>query len=188
MVYSQTDDEIFCALYAGCSTTLNMACGDVMLTQRTEYPFEGDVEIEVTPSVDGAEFTLWLRVPTWCTGEGFVPGELYRYDDGVKCRAEASVNGHRVRARAVRGFVPVRRKWHAGDKVLLRLPMPVRSSAADERVEDDRDRRCITRGPLVYCAETADNSYPVSEYFVGGGSVCLPRSRWCAERHSRDGC
>ena len=50
-------------------------------------------------------------------------------------------------------------------------PMPVRSSAADERVEDDRDRRCITRGPLVYCAETADNSYPVSEYFVGGGSI-----------------
>lgn len=171
MVYSQTDDEIFCALYAGCSTTLNMACGDVTLTQRTEYPFDGDVEIEVTPSVDGAEFTLWLRVPTWCTGEGFVPGELYRYDDGVKCRAEASVNGHRVRVRAVRGFVPVRRKWHAGDKVLLRLPMPVRSSAADERVEDDRDRRCITRGPLVYCAETADNSYPVSEYFVGGGSI-----------------
>lgn len=171
MIYSQTDDEIFCALYAGCSTTLELACGKVGLTQRTEYPFEGDVEIEVAPETDGAEFTLWLRVPTWCTGKGFVPGELYRYDDGVDVEAEVSVNGRKVRARAVRGFIPVRREWHAGDKVLLTLPMPVRSNVADERVEDDRDRRCITRGPLVYCAETADNEFPVNEYFVEGRKI-----------------
>lgn len=171
MVYSQTDDEIFCALYAGCSTALDLSCGKVSLTQRTEYPFSGDVEIEVDPAADGAEFTLWLRVPTWCTGEGFVPGDLYRYDDGITCKAEVKVNGRRIRERAVRGFVPVRRKWHSGDKVSLSLPMPVRSSAADERVEADADRRCITRGPLVYCAETADNEFPVNEYFIGGGSV-----------------
>lgn len=171
MVYSQTDDEVFCALYAGCSTTLHLECGDVGLTQRTDYPFSGDVEIEVDPASDGAEFTLWLRVPTWCTGEGFVPGDLYRYDDGIACKAEVKVNGRRIRERAVRGFIPVRREWRTGDRVSLSLPMPVRSSAADERVEDDADRRCITRGPLVYCAETADNEFPVNEYFIGGGSV-----------------
>lgn len=171
MIYSQTDDDIYCALYAGCSTTLDLSCGKVGLKQRTEYPFEGDVEIEVAPETDGAEFTLWLRVPTWCTGKGFVPGELYRYDDRVDVEAEVSVNGRKVRARAVRGFIPVRREWHAGDKVLLTLPMPVRSNVADERVEDDRDRRCITRGPLVYCAETADNEFPVNEYFVEGRKI-----------------
>ena len=110
-------------------------------------------------------------MPTWCTGEGFVPGDLYRYDDGIACKAEVNVNGRRIRERAVRGFIPVRREWRTGDRVSLSLPMPVRSSAADERVEDDADRRCITRGPLVYCAETADNEFPVNEYFIGGGSV-----------------
>jgi DUF1680 family protein len=142
-----------------------MAGGDVTLVQQTEYPFDGGVTIDVNPTNDGEEFTLWLRIPTWC-GEQFVPGELYKYDDNEQPTVVARVNGRKVRGEAVNGFLPVRRVWKAGDKVELELPMPVRFNVADERVEADRNRICVTRGPLVYCAEEPDNEKQVSSVVV----------------------
>ena len=49
-----------------------------------------------------------------------------------------------------------------GDKVTLELPMPVRRVVANEKVEADRGRVALMRGPLVYCVEGAD---------VAGGKV-----------------
>ena len=165
MTYSYSDDDIYTAFYAGNSTVVPLAAGDVALKQTTDYPFDGKVTIEVNPAVAGEEFTLWLRVPTWC-GEQFVPGELYSYADNNKSKVVAKVNGKRVRTNVVDGYMPVQRAWNVGDKVELELPMPVRYSVADERVEADVNRVCITRGPLVYCAEQPDNEFVASTYIV----------------------
>lgn len=165
MTYSYAEDNIYCGFYIGSEVVVPMAGGGVALSQHTQYPFDGEVTIEVTPEVDGEEFTLWLRVPTWC-GERFVPGELYHYDDQEQQSVVAKVNGRKVRSEIVNGFIPVRRAWKAGDVVKLDLPMPVRFSVADERVKADVNRVCVTRGPLVYCAEEPDNDYNVSGYFL----------------------
>ena len=165
MAYSYAEDNVYCGFYMGSEVEVPMAGGNVLLSQHTQYPFDGNITIEVTPKADGEEFTLWLRVPTWC-GEQFVPGELYHFDDSEASAAVVRVNGRKVRSEVVDGFLPVRRAWSAGDVVELELPMPVRFSVADERVEADRNRVCVTRGPLVYCAEEPDNEYNVSSYFV----------------------
>ena len=165
MAYSYAEDNVYCGFYMGSEVEVPMAGGNVLLSQHTQYPFDGNITIEVTPKADGEEFTLWLRVPTWC-GEQFVPGELYHFDDSEAAAAVVRVNGRKVRSEVVDGFLPVRRAWSAGDVVELELPMPVRFSVADERVEADRNRVCVTRGPLVYCAEEPDNEYNVSSYFV----------------------
>ncbi|MBR5283317.1 MAG: glycoside hydrolase family 127 protein [Alistipes sp.] len=165
MIYSHTDDDIYCALYAGSSTVVPLASGDVTLKQQTEYPFEGNVAIEVEPAEEGQEFTMWLRIPTWC-GDQFIPGELYTYADNNRSKVVATVNGEKVRAEVVDGYMPVKRAWKAGDKVELTMPMPLRYSVADERVEADVNRVCLTRGPLVYCAEQPDNEHPASNYIV----------------------
>ena len=165
MVYSHTDDDIFCGFYAGCSVDVPLASGNVTLRQQTEYPFEGRVSIEVAPATDGSEFTVWLRIPTWC-GDRFMPGELYSYADKASSDVEVRVNGRKVRAAVVDGYFPVKRRWDAGDKVELELSMPVRYSVADERVKADVNRVCFTRGPLLYCAEQPDNEYPAYRYIV----------------------
>lgn len=165
MAYSYAEDNVYCGFYMGSEVEIPMAGGNVLLSQHTQYPFDGNITIEVTPKADGEEFTLWLRVPTWC-GEQFVPGELYHFDDSEASAAVVRVNGRKVRSEVMDGFLPVRRAWSAGDVVELELPMPVRFSVADERVEADRNRVCVTRGPLVYCAEEPDNEYNVSSYFV----------------------
>ena len=166
MIYSHTDDDIFCAFYAGSRVDIPLSSGKVTLEQKTNYPFEGNIAIEVTPENDGKEFTLWMRIPTWCGDERFVAGELYNYADKAEGKATATVNGKHITANCVDGFLPIKRKWNKGDKVELELPMSMRFSIADERVKADSNRVCITRGPLVYCAETADNKFPVSEYFI----------------------
>ena len=165
MLYSHTDDDIFCAFYASSTTDVPLETGNVKLSQQTDYPFDGTIVIDVEPVQEGSEFTLWLRIPTWCN-DRFVPGELYSYADRVSESVMARVNGKKVRAEVTDGYMPIKRQWKAGDKVQLHLPMPVRYSVVDERVEADSNRVCITRGPLVYCAEQPDNAYPASNYII----------------------
>lgn len=165
MIYSHTDDDIFCAFYASSSTEVPLASGSVALKQQTGYPFDGTIHIEVNPDAESSEFTLWLRIPTWCN-DRFVPGELYRYADDSVQKVSASVNGKQVKTTTIDGYLPIKRQWKSGDQIQLNLPMPVRYSTADERVEADINRVCLTRGPLVYCAEQPDNEYPASNYIV----------------------
>lgn len=165
MIYSHTDNDIYCGLYASSVTDIPLNSGNVKLTQETNYPFDGKINIEVSPETDGSEFILWLRIPTWCN-DRFVPGELYSYADQTVSKIQASINGKRVKAAVTDGYLPIKHVWKKGDKVTLELPMEVRYSVADERVEADINRLCITRGPLVYCAEQPDNEYPASSYII----------------------
>lgn len=158
MMYSHTADDIYCGLYASSSVDIPLESGNVALTQTTAYPFDGKVTLNVAPENEGKEFTVWMRVPTWAT-DRFVPGELYSYVGKDKGKVTLNVNGKKSSVKTVNGFIPVRRKWKKGDVVELDIPMPVRYSVADKRVEADRNRVCITRGPLVYCAESADNDF-----------------------------
>ena len=165
MIYSHTADDVFCGFYASSVTEIPLQGGKVKLTQQTYYPFDGAIHIEVAPEADDAEFTLWLRIPTWCN-DRFVPGHLYSYADPASAQVTAMVNGNKVSTRTADGYMPIQRRWKAGDKVTLQLPMPVRYSVAHELVKADSNRVCITRGPLVYCAEQPDNSHPASSYII----------------------
>ena len=165
MTYSVAEDNLYCGFYIGSQTEVEIAGGKVALKQQTDYPFDGKISIAVTPEAEQQEFTLWLRVPTW-SGEKFVPGELYDYADEQTSAVELRINGRKVKANVVNGFIPVCRTWQQGDEVTLNLPMPVRYNVADERVEADRGKVSITRGPLVYCAEEPDNEKQVSSVVV----------------------
>ena len=165
MIYSHTADDVFCGFYASSVTEIPLQGGKVKLTQQTDYPFDGAIHIEVAPEAEDAEFTLWLRIPTWCN-DRFVPGDLYSYADPASAQVTAMVNGSKVSTRTADGYMPIQRRWKAGDKVTLQLPMPVRYSVAHELVKADSNRVCITRGPLVYCAEQPDNSHPASSYII----------------------
>jgi len=165
LIYATVENEIYCSFYAGCEATLKLDNGSVHLQQTTEYPFSENILYEISPEKDKLEFTLKLRIPTWLN-KRFVPGELYNYTDPQPAAWEIKVNGKEVKADLSKGFAAIHRKWQKGDKVELHLPMPVRFSTAIEQVEADRGRICITRGPLVYCAEGADNEDILPNVFI----------------------
>jgi len=154
-MYSHTESEIYLGLYGSSRTTILLASGDVAIQQISDYPFDGKILLKIDPSVD-RPFALKLRIPTWARDQ-FVPGKLYHYVDDLKPQWTLKVNGQPVETAVTKGFATIDRTWKRGDTVELELPMPIRYSTAIPQVEANRDRIAITRGPLVYCAEQADN-------------------------------
>ena len=66
----------------------------------------------------------------------------------------------------VRGYATLHRKWKSGDSVQLTLDMPVQLVKANAKVEADKDRVALMRGPMVYCFEGADNGAAVQNLVV----------------------
>jgi len=139
-IYTATDSHIGVHLYTG-STLSHTLAEDVklILTQTTEYPWQGNVEIGIGLNKP-ARFTLSLRVPAWCHG------------------ASAEVNGRSVEVRPSGGYyLEIARDWASGDVVKLTLPMPSRIVPGNPKVKDQIGRLALMRGPLVYCLEAHDN-------------------------------
>ncbi len=153
--YAMREGEVYVNLFAAGTARMVVAKTPVELKQETRYPWDGKVTITVTPQTEAA-FTLNVRIPGWARNEP-VPSDLYRYDDGLKPEVKLVLNGQPVALVLNKGFAQIHRTWQAGDKIELDLPMPVRRIVAHAAVKDDADKYAIERGPLVYCAEGADN-------------------------------
>jgi DUF1680 family protein len=95
-------------------------------------------------------------VPGWAQGRP-VPSDLYRYAEAGPSEFTLAVNGEPVKAGLEQGFAVLRRTWRAGDAIELTLPMSVRRVLSHEKVEANSGRVALERGPVVYCAEAADN-------------------------------
>jgi DUF1680 family protein len=161
-IYATRDSELFVNLFVGGSAQVTVAGTPVEVRQATHYPWAGKVKITLAPK-RAAKFTVNVRIPGWVWGKP-VPSDLYRYADAEPgadvyvADLTIKVNGSVVSGSPMlNGFLPITRKWKPGDTIELNLPMPVRRVMANTKVQADRDRFAIERGPLVYCAEGADN-------------------------------
>ena len=155
--YAQRGAALYVNLFIASRADLKTPAGEVTLTQTTGYPWTGDVRLAVAPAQDGAAFALKLRIPGWAVGRP-VPSDLYtQAEPGSLKDVAVAVNGQPVPLVLDKGYVTVERAWRAGDAVTLAFAMPVRRIQAHPAVKDDAGRLAVERGPLVYCAESADN-------------------------------
>lgn len=164
-VYAVNGSDLYVNLYLPNTLTQKVNGKDVILRQETGYPWNGDVQITIDKN-SAKTFSLKLRIPGWVRGE-VVPGELYKYADGKSLGYKVLVNGEEVSSELDKGYFTITRSWKKGDKVSLHLDMEPRVVTAREEVEADRGRIAIERGPIVYCAEAADNSFPVRSVLMG---------------------
>ena len=166
-IYTYNSDEIYTSLYASSITSIPFRQGDLKLTQESDYPFSGSISIKMDLSnLDDSKFTMKFRIPTWARTEKFVPGELYTGSEQPLSKWLIKVNGKKIKAKLDKGYAVVKRSWESGDVVDIELPMDVRFIHAIDKVEEDRGRVAVTRGPLVYCAEGIDHDKPVQAYFL----------------------
>lgn len=155
-VYATERDTLYVNLFAQSTADVTLGSGRrVKLAQQTRYPFEGDVRVTVTPAEAGA-FAIRVRIPGWARNEP-VPSDLYRFAEPSSGAVGLKVNGETVPVALTRGYVTLQRTWEAGDVIELSLPMPVRRVMAHEKVEANRGRVALQRGPLVFAAEWPDN-------------------------------
>ncbi len=174
-VYATRGETLYVNLFVASDASFELGAGRVSLSQATSYPWDAHVTLRVDPDRP-RPFEVQLRVPGWSRSRP-VPSELYRYLDGAPSAPILAVNGEPVPIALTRGYAVVRRTWRPGDVLTLVLPMLPRRVVADDRVEDDRGRVALERGPLVYCAEGADNGGSVLDLVLPDGAVIQPKAR-----------
>lgn len=154
-MYAVKDRQLYINLFAGNTATMQVGGKDVVLEQQTSYPWDGDITITIKKNQAKA-FDMLVRIPEWVNGTP-VPSDLYQFSDGVKGSYSVKVNGQPVSGNLEKGYLVINRQWKKGDVVSVHFDMPVRTITAHEKVKADEGRIAVERGPLVYCAEGADN-------------------------------
>lgn len=158
-VYAVKDNQVYVNLFMGNEAELKVGGKKVILHQETRYPWDGHVTLTVDKNAAGT-FAMKIRIPGWVRNQ-VVPSDLYTYSDGKRPGYSVKVNGEIVTSALEQGYFTIDRKWKKGDRVELQLDMEVRTVKANGKVEADRGRMAVERGPIVYCAEWPDNSFNV---------------------------
>lgn len=140
-IYASSDDALWVNLYIGNTGQIRIGETDILLTQETDYPWDGSVKLTISTS-QPLEKEIRLRIPNWCK----------TYD--------LSINGKRINVSEEKGYAVIK-DWKSQDVIALDMDMPVEIVAADPHVKENFGKRVIQRGPLVYCMEEIDNP----EYF-----------------------
>ena len=154
-IYGVRDRNLYVNLFASNTATISVGGKSVTLEQSTQYPWDGDIAIRILQNKAKA-FNLLVRIPGWAQNQ-VVPSDLYSFSDDILAGYSVEVNGQRVDGELQNGYMVINRAWKKGDVVRIHFDMPVRTVIANPRVSDDRGRIAVERGPLVYCAEWADN-------------------------------
>lgn len=154
-MYAVKDRNLYVNLFAGNTATMQVGGKQVVLEQQTNYPWDGDISIKVMKNQAKA-FRMLIRIPGWVDRQP-VPSNLYRFSDDVQGSYTVKVNGRPVEGQLENGYLAIDRQWKKDDVVSVQLDMPVRMVKADQHVKADQGRTAVERGPLVYCAEGADN-------------------------------
>ncbi|TDH26606.1 glycoside hydrolase family 127 protein [Segetibacter sp. 3557_3] len=154
-VYAQNNNDLYVNLFVSNKADINLPAGKVAINQETEYPWNGKVLIAVDPQKKST-FALRVRIPGWAKQEA-VPGDLYRFADNSEKPIVITLNGKPVQYKMEKGYAVFNRSWNKGDKLEVNLPMEVEKVLAHDKVEDDKGRFALQKGPLVYCLEGPDN-------------------------------
>ena len=158
-VYATKGSDVYVNLFMSNTSNLTVNGKKVQLSQETRYPWNGDIAITVDNNKAKA-WTMKIRVPGWVRNQ-VVPSNLYEYTDGKRLGYSVSVNGEKVESELQNGYFCINRQWKKGDVVRVHFDMEPRTVRANYKVEADRGRISVERGPIVYCAEWPDNDFDV---------------------------
>ncbi len=139
-MYSTSSEGIWVHLFHDGTLDWRLETGEqVILTQKTRYPWEGNVTILVEPA-SKTDFSIFIRIPSWSQG------------------ARVIVNGRPISDNCSPGkYCEISRVWERGDTIQLDFDMPVQIIRANPLVRENSGRVAIQRGPVVYCLESIDS-------------------------------
>ena len=134
--YTQNHETLFTHLYVAGSVTAAFGGQKLTMDMHSSLPMEGDAKA-VIHAAEPIQATLAFRLPGWSD------------QPAVVCEGKQQT----VRS----GYVYLSGLWQEGDEIHFHMPMPVRIWAADPRVRENIGQVAVTRGPVTFCAEEADN-------------------------------
>lgn len=119
----------------------------VTVTQTNNFPWQGDIKYHLE-NANHKTYQFGIRVPQWSQDEFSV-----------------AVNGQNVDTTIEDGFIYLTIDQDNVD-IELTLNMTTKLMRSNNRVKANFGQVAVTRGPLVYAAEEADNEAPLWDYHV----------------------
>jgi len=137
-MYSVSNRGIWVNFYENSEGYVNFG-ESVKIVQRTDYPWDGKIQIEVIPE-RSEEFSIFLRIPDW--SKNF----------------EVSVNGKKIDKKILsKGYLEIRRVWNERNMIEFEFEMTTELVKSNPEVRENDGKVVVKRGPMVYCFEQVDN-------------------------------
>jgi hypothetical protein len=138
-IYGQSKNALWVHQYIGGSARACLGGADARITMRSDLPFSGDVHLKIQMD-QPARFALKLRIPEWSGRTHIVVNKTDKWL-GIHAGSYATLD----------------REWKPGDEVAITFAMEPAATVDAPQVKTNRGRIAVTRGPLVYCVQGADN-------------------------------
>lgn len=164
-MYATTNQQLFINLFINSNTSVTINHSTVNIEQQNNYPWEGNLIFKVHPTTTPLPFTINIRIPGWATGVA-MPSDLYHFTNQVSSKINISINGKITPYTIVNGYAVLTRRWKSGDSITMQLPMEVQTIQANPHLKDDIGKIALQKGPLMYCAESADNAGSISSIVI----------------------
>ena len=107
----QHADGIALPVYAPCAAAVDVRGARVHISEKTNYPFDGDIQIRIEKienESQSLDFALQLRLPSWA--------ETY----------SLLYNGTQIEIEPRNGYLILQKTFRAGDSIKLTLPLKLR--------------------------------------------------------------
>jgi DUF1680 family protein len=156
-LYSVDENDIWVHQYIGSQVMSDDRLGSKSLGIKVKsmLPWEGKVRVELTldkPKI----FTFHLRIPSWSDRIFMsINGTPIAINPPVILPKHQTASGYDP---FNSWYLPIERSWSDGDVIEIEFEMAIRPQFTHPRVRATRGQVAFTRGPLVYCLESIDNS------------------------------
>ncbi len=144
---SVDDDGFYLNIPAGLEAEFEVKGVKVKLTVESNYPWSGNVKVRVEPTRP-VIFALRVRIPDWA-------------DD-----VQTDLPDQESDSEFESGYAVFRKTWRSGDVLTLDFEMDAKWVEANPKVRENLGRVALTRGPIVYCAESVDLKFPPQLFCV----------------------
>ena len=135
--YTENEDTLFMHLHLSGAITKQVQGITASFSVQSGMPWDGKVIITYTAR-ESAVMKLAVRIPGWC-GQWKASGL-----ETFHCTLE-------------NGYYYIEGSWENGSQIVFDFDMQTRFYQSDDRVRENAGRLAVMRGPVVYCAEQADN-------------------------------
>lgn len=135
-LYTYDEDTVYVHQYMASETKTE----NFSISQKTSYPDNGKIEIRT-----GNIRNIAVRIPGWC--------EKYTL----------SVNGSNEDVEIMNGYAYIK-NLSSESVIMLDFDMTPFVVYPTSKIKDYISRAAVQRGPVVYCAEGADNDFPIMAF------------------------